>query len=293
MVLVIAGDGTAKLAHEIAKRLQATVAGVEAKTFPDGEEYVRIEADVQGHDVVVVQTTYPPPRLMRLLLTLNACKENGARRIHAVIPYLAYARQDRLFKPGESLSSRVVAEMIALNAHDVVTIDAHKDDIRAFFRIPITNVSAEKPVADELKRQRIEVVLAPDAGAMPRARAVAQRIGAQFDYLEKKRISSDVVEMTPKNLDVRGKSVCILDDIISTGGTMAKALEQLKRNGARDVVAGCVHGLFIGDAADKLKRAGAKDVFSTNTIESPFNRVSVADVIVHALALKASTPGAR
>ncbi|MBI2078824.1 MAG: ribose-phosphate diphosphokinase [Euryarchaeota archaeon] len=135
--------------------------------------------------------------------------------------------------------------------------------------------------------------MSSSAGAMHRARAVAQRVGAQFDYLEKRRISSEVVEMTPKNLDVRGKSVCILDDIISTGGTMAKALEQLKRNGAREVVAAAVHGLFIGDAAEKLKRAGARDVFATNTVESAFSRVSVAESIVQALSLKATAPGAR
>jgi ribose-phosphate pyrophosphokinase len=284
VALVFAGDGTENLAAQLAQRLGSTVGQAEFKTFPDGEEYVRLVTDVKDQDVVIVQSTFPPRRFFQLLLMLNACKEAGAKRVRAVVPYLAYARQDRVFKPGEPLSSRLVAECLSLYAAEVITVDAHKDDIRAFYRIPFTNVSAETPIADELKRLKVDVVLAPDAGAMPRAKAVAERIGAQFDYLEKKRITSEIVEMKPKNLDVKGKSVCILDDIISTGGTMAKALEQLARNGAREVYAACVHGLFLGDAAQRLRQAGAKVIVATNTIESEHSRVSVADVVVQALA---------
>ena len=284
MVLVFAGDATDKLASQIAQGLRATLGQTEFRTFPDGEEYVRLLTEVRDQDVIVVQSTYPPRHLFQLLLMLNACKEGGAKRVRAVVPYLAYARQDRIFKPGESLSSRLVAEALSLYASEVLTVDAHKDDIRAYYRIPFTNVSAEAAIADELKRLRVDVVLAPDAGAMPRAPAVAQRIGAQFDYLEKKRLTSEIVEMKPKTLDVKGKSVCILDDIISTGGTMAKALEQLARNGAREVHAACVHGLFLGDSVQKLRAAGAKAIVATNTIDGEHSRVSVADAIVQALA---------
>jgi ribose-phosphate pyrophosphokinase len=286
VALVLAGDGTRQLATEIAQRLGATLGECEFKTFPDGEEYVRIATPVDGQDVIIVQSTFPPRLFFQLLLMLNAAKEAGARRIRAVVPYLAYARQDRLFKPGEALSSKLVAESLSLYASEVLTVDAHKDDIRTFYRIPFTNLSSEGPMAQELKRLRVDVVLAPDAGAIGRAKAVAQRIGAQFDHLEKKRITSEIVEMKPKNLDVKGKSVCILDDIISTGGTMAKALEQLRQNGARDVYGACVHGLFLGDAVEKLTRAGAKTVIATNTIQGPHSRVSVAETIVQGLSPK-------
>lgn len=284
MVLVFAGEGTQALAKQIADGLHGRLGKVEFKSFPDGEEYVRLVDEVKGQDVVVVESTFPPRRMFQLFLMLNAAKEAGAARVRAVVPYLAYARQDRIFKPGEALSSRLVAETLGLYASEVLTVDAHKDEIRAYYRVPFTNVSAEAPIAEELQRLRVDVVLAPDAGARPRAQAVADRIGAQFDHLEKKRISAEVVEMTPKSLDVRGKSVCILDDIISTGGTMAKALEQLARNGAREVYAACVHGLFLGDAAQRLTQAGAKAIVATNTIEGPHSRVSVANVIVQALA---------
>lgn len=292
MTLVVAGEGSRPLATEIATRLGAPLVNAELQSFPDGEDYVRIPAPVSNADVIVVQTTYPPRRLWQLLLTLQACKEGGARSIKAVAPYLAYARQDRIFKPGEALSAKLVAQALGLVCNLVLTVDAHKEDIRSFYNVPFINVGADAALAQELKRLKVQVILAPDAGAVERARAVAERIGAQFDHLEKKRISSEVVEITPKNLNVAGKSVCIVDDIISTGGTMAKALEQLKKNGAREVHAACVHGLFIGDAWQKLRKAGALEIFGTNTIEGPFSRVSVADAIVAALTAKVPAPRA-
>lgn len=286
MTLVVAGDGSRTLATEIATRIGATLVAAEVQAFPDGEDYVRVPATLKDEDVIVVQSTYPPSRLWRLLLTLQACREGGARTVKAVAPYLAYARQDRIFKPGEALSAKLIAQALGLVCNAVITVDAHKDDIRAFYNVPFVNVGAEAALAKELKRLKVQVVLAPDAGAVDRARSISERIGAQFDHLEKKRISSEVVEITPKSLNVAGKSVCIVDDIISTGGTMAKALEQLKKNGAREVHAACVHGLFIGDAWQKLRRAGAIEIFASNTIEGPFSRVSVVDEIVAALTAK-------
>lgn len=293
MVLVIAGEGSQRLGGEIAQRLSADWGEAEIRAFPDGEFYVRIISPIKDQDVIIVQTTYPQHRLTQLLLLLNACKENGARKIRAVVPYLAYARQDRVFKPGEALSARLVAEALGLAAHQVVTVEAHKDDVGQYYRIPFANVSAEEPLAQELKRLKTEVVLAPDEGAAPRAKAVAKRIGSKFDFLEKRRITSEIVEVAPKSLNVQGKTVCVLDDIISTGGTMAKALEQLKANGARNTYAACVHGLFQGDAVDKLRKAGAKEILATNTIESPHSRINIADVVCAALGVKASSVGAR
>ena len=283
VALVIAGDGSARLATEIARRLTAPLLSVEFKVFPDGEDYVRLLGNVKGEDVIVVQTTFPPNRYWRLLLILDACREAGAARVRAVVPYLAYARQDRIFQPGESLSARVVGETLSTLCSQIVTVDVHKEDIRSFFRIPFTNISAEEPLSRELDRLGVQVVLAPDAGARPRAEAIGKRIRVQVDHLEKKRITSEIVEMTPKSLDVSGKSVAIVDDIISTGGTMAKALEQLKKNGAREVYAVGVHGLFLGEAVQKLTAAGAKELIATDTVETKYSRVTVADQIVGAL----------
>lgn len=288
MALVVAGEGSGRLATGIAKALGAPLFGLEFKTFPDGEDYARLLGDVRGQEVVLVQTTFPPARLWRLFLALDACREAGATAVRAVVPYLAYARQDRVFQPGEALSVRVVAETLSRLAAQVVSVDVHKDEIRRFFRTPFTSVSASAPVAAELGRLGVQIVLAPDAGARVRAEAIAKQVGAQHDHLEKKRISSEVVEVVPKNLDVRGKRVAIVDDIISTGATMAKALEQLRRNGAREVYAVGVHGLFLGDAVAKLTAAGAREIFATDTVETSHSRVSVAEPITE--ALRASVP---
>lgn len=285
MPLLVAGEGGQSLAQKLAHLTHWPVVGAEFKTFPDGEEYAKIQGGVKGQDVVVLQTTYPPSRLWKLLLLLSAARENGASTIRCVVPYLAYARQDRVFLEGEALSARLVADSIRQYATDCVTVDLHKDDVRKFFGGVCQNLSAAEPFAKEFKAKGIEVVLAPDAGALDRAKDVAGRIGARFDHLEKKRVSSDIVEMRPKALDVAGKKVAILDDIISTGGTMAKATEQLVAQKAVGVVCAGVHGLFMADAVTKLKKAGAAEILASDTIDSPYSRVSVAELIAHALTV--------
>jgi ribose-phosphate pyrophosphokinase len=288
VTLLVPGEGGRSMAQKLAKLTGWSVGEVDFKTFPDGEEYARILTPVRGRDVVVVQTGYPPSRVWKLLLLLNASRENGAATVRCVIPYLPYARQDRLFLEGEALTARLVADAVRVYAKEVVTVEPHKDEVAAFFDGSCRSVSAIEPFAREFKSRGIDVVLAPDAGARPRAEAVAARIGAKADHLEKKRLSGDHVEMKPKSLDVRGSRVAIFDDIISTGGTMVKATEQLVKQGAATVLCAGVHGLFIGDAVGRLKMAGAEEVIASDTIESPYSRVSVAEAVASALGVPAS-----
>lgn len=284
MTLVVAGDGAQALAKALCEAGRHPLGHVEFKTFPDGEEYVRILEPVKDEDVVVVQSTFPASRVMKLLLLLNAAKENGARSVRAVVPYLAYARQDRIFQPGESLSVKLIAQIIGLHASECFTVDLHKDESCQLFKIPVHNLSAEEPIAAELKRLRVDSVLAPDSGALPRVQAIARRIGVAHDHLEKTRVSSEVVQMKPKQLDVKGQRVAVVDDIISTGGTIATAVEELLKQGASSVFAVAVHGLFLGAALEKLKRAGVAEILSTDTVPSPYSRISVASVIARAMA---------
>lgn len=283
MPLLVAGAGAENLTAGLAKALSAGTSQVEFKTFPDGEQYVRILAPLKGEDVIVVQTGYPPERMWKLLLLLEAAAENGADRVRCVVPYLPYARQDRRFLDGEPVSARLVARAISQNATECITVEPHKADVAAFFTVPCHLVSAADAFAAEFKTRGVDVVLAPDAGARDRAEAVARRIGAQVDHLEKRRISSEVVEVKPKSLSVGGKTVAILDDIISTGGTMVKATEQLVRHGAKQVICAGIHGLFIGGAVEKLRGAGAHEVLVTDTIDSAWSRVSMASSIAEAL----------
>lgn len=293
MTLLVAGDGGRSFAQKIAAPTRWPVVDVDWKTFPDGEEYARLLRSVKGEDVVVVQTGHPPARFWKLLLLLNAARENGAASVRAVIPYLPYARQDRIFLEGEALTARLVADAVRGYARETLTLDPHKDAVADFFHGTCRVLSSVGAFAREFKARGVDVVLAPDAGARDRAQKVAAAIGAKVDHLEKKRISGDAVEIQPKSLDVRGRTVAILDDIISTGGTMAKAAEQLVKNGAATVLCAGVHGLFIGDAIARLKSAGATEVLATDTVESPYSRVSVADAFAHALLAGVTTSARR
>lgn len=289
MPLLVAGEGSGSLAQKIAKLTSWPVSNVEFKTFPDGEDYVRILAPLKDQDVVVVQTAFPPSRLWKLLLLLNAAEENRASSIRCVVPYFAYARQDRMFLEGEPVSARLAADCIRRYARNCVTVDLHKDAVAEYFGGACQNLSAAEPFARELKSRGVDLVLAPDAGALARAREVARRIGVPHDHLEKKRISSEVVEMAHKNVEVKGRKVAVLDDIIGTGGTMARATDHIFRQGASAVVCAGVHGLFIGDVVGRLKNAGASEVFVSDTVDSPYSRVSVSELLANALVAPVRT----
>lgn len=286
MTLLVAGEGGHSLAQKLAHIAKWSVVDAEVKSFPDGEQYARIPTSVQGKDVVVVQTGYPPSRLWTLLMLLNAAREGKAASVRCVVPYMPYARQDRLFLEGEALTAKLVGQSLRTWSDQCLTVELHKDEVARYFDGRCLNLSAAAPFADEFRQRQIDVVLAPDAGARQRAEQVALRLGAEADHLEKKRLSGESVEIRPKSLNVKGRRVAILDDIISTGSTMAKACEQLVQQGAATVVCAGVHGLFIGDAVQRLKSAGASEIICADTIDSPYSRVSVAPILAEALAAK-------
>lgn len=280
---IVAGSASQRLAHALAPLVGGSIASVESKAFPDGEVYVRLLDAVVGEDVVIVQTTYPNDKLVELLLLQDAVRRGGAASVTTVIPYYAYSRQDVAFKEGEVVSARTVAEYIQIKTDRVVTVDPHKEHVLGFFGVPTLAASAVPQLAEHLRAEGADLVLAPDKGALDRARLAAKHLDAPFDHLEKTRISGTEVRMSPKSLDVDGKTVAIIDDIISTGGTIATAAGELKRQGALRVVAACTHGLFLGDAIDRLRKAGCDAVVCTDTIEGPASHVSAARAVAEAL----------
>lgn len=281
--MILPGPGSEGFARRLAQQTKVDLGHVETKSFPDGEKYVRVLDAVSG-PVVVCQTLWPPERFVDLLLLLDAAQRAGAERIVAVVPYMAYARQDQVFQPGEALSARVVARALDAYCDRVITVDPHKAKVLDFFECGAQAVSAASPVAHALKERKVDVVLAPDEGALGRAKDVAKECGADVDHLEKTRIDSQTVTMQPKDLDVKGLRVAIVDDIISTGGTMATALAMLREQGAEATFAVGVHGLFIGGAEDRLKKAGVDEILSTDTVPNPTSRISVVEPIAAALA---------
>ncbi len=281
---VLGGSASQRTARELADEMGASFVSHELKVFPDGEVYVRVPGnELRGEHVVVVQSTYPSEKLLELFFLIDAAHNQGASEITVVVPYFAYSRQDQVFKEGEVVSARTIAEIISAKADRFITVDPHKEHILGFFGIEAHGVSAVPLLAAHLREAGVDLVLAPDKGALDRAELAANCLGAKYDYLEKTRLSGTEVVMKAKNLDVAGKTVAIVDDIISTGGTIATAAAELKRQGARSVVAACTHGLFLGGAVERLKKTGCDAVLATDSIEGDASHVGCAPAIADVL----------
>lgn len=278
-MFIIPGTASKSISEDLAKILDATLAKTITKRFPDSELYVRLLDDLEGEEVVIVQTTFPDPNIIELFLLQNAAIEAEAEIVTTVIPYFGYARQDTMFKKGESISAKALAKLISLNSDRVITVDPHKEYILDFFETEAFSCSAVPNIAEYFKTKDLDLILAPDKGALERAKKASNIVACDFDYMEKTRIDGNTVEIKPKNLDARNKRVGIIDDIISTGGTMAKSIKELKKQGATKVFVSCTHGLFAGDAIKKLKSAGCDEIISTDTIENDYSKVKIASTI--------------
>ena len=278
---ILSGTASKSIAKDLSKLIKVPLLKTELKRFPDKELYVRILDNIKGKDITIVQTTYPDENIIELFLLLNAVKEAKAKKITTIIPYYGYARQDTMFKPGEAISAKALAELISLNSDKVITVDPHKEYILDFFKTKAYSVSAVPTIAEYLKTKKVDMILAPDKGALNSAKEASKIIGCDFDYMEKTRIDGKNVEIKPKNLDVKNKNVGIVDDIISTGGTMAKSINELKKQGAKKVFVSCTHGLFAGEAIKKLNSAGCDEIISTDTIENKFSKVKIAKALTN------------
>lgn len=263
--VVLAGSASGPFAARLAKDLGAPALRTEFRRFPDGEGFARVLDPVRGKDVVIVQSTAPDTSLVELLLWQDAAHEGGAKSVTAVIPYYAYARQDRAFQAGESVSSRAVARAVAAGCDQAVTVDIHKRTVLDFFGGKGHDVTAVPQIAAELGAWGVDAVLAPDKGARDRAAAAAALIDVPVDHLEKTRLSPTEVRMAAKELDVKGRRVAIVDDLIASGSTMLQAAQQLKQQGATAVYAACTHGLFTGNALPRLLSDGIDRVLCTDT----------------------------
>jgi len=282
-MFILGGTSAKTIATNLAKRLQQPLLQATYKRFPDDEFYVRLHDNIAGQDVVIVQTAYPDPKIVELLLMQDAVHDADAKTITIVLPYFGYSRQDKKFEKGEAISARVIAQHISLHADCVITVDPHKEHILNFFTVPAYSCSAVSTIARYLKGKNIDFVLAPDEGAKERAKEAASFINCEYDYLEKTRIDGSTVKITPKKLDARGKHVAIIDDIISTGSTMAQSIKELKKQGAASVSVACTHGLYVGGAKEKLLAADCDEIISTDTIETEFSKVSAAECIADLL----------
>ncbi len=277
---VICTEKSQVLATQVAKALKTKVVDVKYSRFPDGEHYLRTgEID---DEMVIVGSVVDNDSLVQLMLLVDAC-DTATNRL--VLPYMAYARQDKRFKAGEPISSRVVARALSPGVSDVITVNIHEKEVLKSFFVPAHNLSLAKDIGSYIMSLHLDnpLILAPDEGAMIFAEQVASVGGWEYDHLEKTRLSGVEVRMTPRQLSAASRSVVIVDDIISTGGTIATAAAMLYQQGAKDVFTACVHGVFTGGAYVRLMATGIRDVVCSNTIERSCSRISAADRIAEAL----------
>ncbi len=283
---VIGGTASTALAERISRELGNAPFGIPfTKRFPDGELYVRVGGRLEGDDVVVVQSTRTDQDFLELLLLQDAVREAGARRTLVVVPYFGYARQDRRFFPGEPVSARALCRHVELDADIVVTVDLHSAQTLAHFAKPAFEASGIPAIARLLRERPTDILVSPDKGGIDRVRRMAQLLDRPWFALEKKRIDSEHVELTlPPELPlpIEGKHLVLIDDVISTGGTIVEAAKLLKKRGAGAISAACTHGLFLRDAFERIK-AVTDEVYSTDTLGNPAEKASVAPDIAQIL----------
>jgi len=274
-LVLTSGRAHPHLAQEIAQYLGTRLAETEVTEFSDGEIFVQVNENVRGADVFVIQPTCEPVNrnLIELLIMIDALKRASACRITAVIPYYGYGRQDRKVQPRVPITAKLVADLItAAGAHRVLTVDLHAGQIQGFFNIPVDHLFAGPPViVDYLVKKdlRDPVVVAPDAGGVERARAIAKRLNAGLAIIDKRRDRPNVALMMHLIGDVKDKDAIVIDDMIDTAGTLVQAVTALEREGARRIIACGVHPVLSGPAVDRLKAAPLEEIVVTNSIPLP------------------------
>ncbi|WP_440059241.1 ribose-phosphate diphosphokinase [Thermogladius sp. 4427co] len=293
--IVIGGRNGDHIAVELSQARGYELGSVEVKKFPDGETYIRIHADVQGRDVIYVNSLQREPNesIIETLYTLDTLRDLGARRVVAVIPYMSYARQDSRFNPGEAISIHVLAKLFkSISVDHIVTVDMHLHriaDPSSLFGANFHNITGVRELARYLKKnysfsKTSTVVIGPDEEAEQWAKVMAEELGGlEYGVLEKTRLSPEKVVIEARGVKVEGMDVVIVDDIISTGGTIVEAVKTLRSMGARDFYIAAVHAILVGDALSKLLRLNPRDLVATNTVLSPISRVSIAPAIAEAL----------
>lgn len=291
-MIVIPGPASQELGRKIADLLKARVVPVGFKRFPDGESYIRLDGDVKGEEAVVVQTTGPPQdtHLLQLFLMVDTAKELGAKKVVAVVPYFAYARQDRRFLSGEAISVETTIKLLESSGLDqFLTVNIHEKEILEKFNIPAQNLSAMTLLAEHFKQKGLDGAfsLAPDQGALEWAREADSVLNGGFGWLRKKgdRLTGEIT-VEGKRFDVTGRDVIVFNDVISNGGTMAKGVKMVKDQGARRVYAACTHPLLAEGAEKKIMKSGADGIVGTDCVPSSVSVVSVAPLIARALSKK-------
>ena len=300
-MVVVSGSNAQQVAEQLALALNWDHVQLEARRFPDTEGYIRIPEDqieaIRKEHVVVVSNTFPDAGIVETLLMLKAISdvrkgslenlrgiepqriENIGPGVYLAVPYFGYSRQDKRFKPGEVISARAIADMLATQCDGLTVLDLHAPQVLENLDIPVSFTSAMPELASHLQSEvQPDFILSPDKGAIDRASQVAQLIDCEFSYLEKTRIDAHTIIHKAKDLDVKGKVVAIVDDMIATGGTICRAADALRSQGATEVHAACSHGLFTGGAIRRLTQF-VDGVHATGSLANPRSVIDAGEAL--------------
>jgi ribose-phosphate pyrophosphokinase len=286
---VFSGNAHPSLGEAIDRFLGIPLGRAHLARFSDGEVWFQIQDNVRGADVFVVQPTGPPvnENIMELLVMLDAFKRSSASRVTAVVPYYGYARQDRKDRPRVPISAKLVADLLSTAGTDrVLTMDLHATQIQGFFDIPVDHLFAAPVIMDHVSRLKLPklTVVSPDAGGVERARAYAKRLEASLAIVDKRRESPNVAEVHHVVGEVEGRTALIVDDIVDTGGTLAKVAHAIKAAGAREVLASCSHAVLSGRALEKIEESPLSKLIVTDSIPLPEDKRRSEKIVVLSIA---------
>ncbi len=291
-LVLFSGNSNPQLAGEICRKLGVSLGNAEVSKFSDGEISIEIKDNVRGKDVFVIQSTCRPTNssLMELVLMVDALRRSSAGKITAVVPYFGYSRQDRRVRSVRvPISAKVCADMIVnAGVHRVLTVDLHAEQIQGFFDCAVDNVYGAPVLTEDIRRQRFDqpTVVSPDIGGVVRARAVAKSLDdADLAIIDKRRPQANVAQVMHIIGDVSGKTCIMVDDMVDTAGTLCKAAEALKENGAEKVVAYCTHAVLSGKAIDNIKASSLDELVVTDTI--PLDEAAAACANIRQLSIAA------
>jgi len=286
---VLGGTNSKELAKKLAKRINADYGALITDKFPDGETYLKLPFSVEGKKVIIVEGMHPNPNeiLIETIFAARTAKELGATEVVLVAPYLAYLRQDKRFHPLECWSNRIISAILHF-ADRIIAIDPHIQritDLQSIFKIPAKQITANALIAEYIQKNIKEpVILGPDEESYQWAEKIAERIHVEVTVLRKKRYTSRHVTIKLKtDINLKGRNVVIVDDIISSGHTMIEVIKQAKKMKAKTITCLAVHGIFAENALVKLKKAGATSIITTNTVLNKTSKIDVSSIIADEL----------
>jgi len=285
---VIAGKSSEDLAKKLSRKIKANLVRSEVRIFDDGESKITLNGEISKKRAVVVQSIYPPvdTNLIQALSLISKAKETSSEVI-AVIPYMGYARQDREFLPGEIITMKVLGKLFkGAGASKIISVDIHSMVGFKHFTIKTKNVSAIPELVQYIKKLSLKnpLVVSPDQGGKERAKEFAKELGSEYIALEKTRDrKTGKVQIKTKNIDVANRDLILVDDMISTGGSIVKATQFLKKQKCKKVYVACTHALLMNDAEKRIKKAGVTKIFSANTIPGKTSIVDISNAIAKAI----------